>query len=62
MKKVIDDKTKKELKPILDALLDPVKLIFFTKKKECPTCKQQLSLLKELSALSDKLDLMILKS
>ena len=57
MKKVIDDKTKKELKTILDALLNPVKLIFFSQKKGCSTCKQQLSLLKELSALSDKLDL-----
>jgi alkyl hydroperoxide reductase subunit F len=57
MKKLIDDKTKKELLPIMEALIDPVKIIFFSRKKDCPTCKQELSLLKELSALSDKLEL-----
>ena len=55
MKRIIDDKTKKELIPILDALTNPVKLVFFTQKKDCPTCKQEYGLLKELSALSDKL-------
>ena len=59
MKRIIDDKTKKELIPILDALTNPVKLVFFTQKKDCPTCKQEYGLLKELSALSDKL---VLKS
>jgi alkyl hydroperoxide reductase subunit F len=57
MKKVIDDKTKKELKQILDSLIKPVKIIFFANKKECPTCKQQKQLLKELSDLSPKLEL-----
>jgi alkyl hydroperoxide reductase subunit F len=59
MKKVIDDKTKKELKPILDSLKNPVQIIFFTNKKECPTCKQQHKLLKELSDLSPKLKLKV---
>lgn len=59
MKKVIDDKTKKELKSILDSLIKPVKIIFFTNKKECPTCKQQQKLLKELSDLSPKLELKV---
>jgi alkyl hydroperoxide reductase subunit F len=56
-KKLIDDKTKKELKPILEALKNPVKIIFFAQKKDCPTCDQELSLLKELSNLTDKLEL-----
>lgn len=59
MKKVIDDKTKKELKQILSALKKPVRIIFFTNKKGCPTCKQQQKLLKELSDLSPKLELKV---
>jgi alkyl hydroperoxide reductase subunit F len=59
MKKVMDNKTKKELEPILKALKHPVKLLFFLEKDGCPTCKQQLQLLKELSVLSSKIDLKI---
>lgn len=56
MAKVIDEKTKEELKPIMSALVSPVKLLFFTQKHECPACKQQHQLLKELTSLSKKLE------
>jgi alkyl hydroperoxide reductase subunit F len=59
MKKVIDSKTKKELEPILKGLRHPVKLLYFFEKDDCPTCKQQEQLLKEISALSGKLELKI---
>lgn len=56
---IIDEKTKNELKPILDALVSTVKLVFFTQKTDCPECEKQLELLEELAALSDKLELKV---
>ena len=45
MPQLLDKKTKKELKPILDALVKPVKIIFFGQQFQCPTCPQQKKLL-----------------
>lgn len=59
MTKIINEETKKELQPILDALASTVNLVFFTQKHGCPACKQQYKLLKELSSLSEKLNLKV---
>ena len=56
MSKVIDEKTRIELQRILENLVFPVKLVFFTQQNACPTCVQQLELLKELASMSDKLE------
>jgi alkyl hydroperoxide reductase subunit F len=54
---VIDDKTRTELQQILQNLVKRVKLVFFTQPNACPSCEQQLELLKEATSLSDKLEL-----
>ncbi len=55
----MDEKTKVDLKKILEKLASPVKLLFFTQKNPCAACKQQHELLQELVALSDKLELKV---
>ena len=57
MGKILDDKTKDGLKPILADLQAPVRLLLFTQKSSCETCSRQEELLRELCALSDKLKL-----
>lgn len=57
MSKLIDEKAKNELMPVLATLVNPVKIVFFTQKNACPGCSAQEELLKDLSSLSDKLKL-----
>ena len=57
MSKLIDEKAKIELQPVLAMLVNPVKLIFFTQKNACPGCEAQEELLRDLTALSKKLEL-----
>jgi len=59
MASFIDKETKKELEHILGQLPNPVKIIFFTQKNECPMCKAQHSMVSELTLISDKLKLEI---
>lgn len=57
MSKLIDEKTKQELRSILTSLTSPVKLVFFTQSNACPTCNEQQHLLEELASFSDKINL-----
>jgi thioredoxin-disulfide reductase len=57
MSKLIDEKAKNELMPVLATLVNPVKIVFFTQKNACPGCAAQEELLRDLSALSNKLTL-----
>lgn len=59
MSHVVDDVTKVELQRIFQALVSPVKLVFFTQKNACQYCVQQNELLTELISLSDKLELKV---
>ncbi len=59
MSKLIDEKAKTELQPVLAALVNPVRLVFFTQENSCPGCAAQEELLRDLSSLSDKLKLEI---
>jgi alkyl hydroperoxide reductase subunit F len=59
MSKLIDEKAKTELQPVLAALVNQVRLVFFTQENACPGCAAQEELLKDLSALSEKLKLEI---
>jgi glutaredoxin-like protein len=60
----LDEKIKEEVKNIFKDLKDPIKLIVFTRDdtitvpgRECPTCKDNETLIKEVSALSDKISI-----
>ena len=55
----MDENTKTQLRKILDNLVSPVKLIFFTQKNPCPACIQQRELLEEVVSLSTKLELQV---
>jgi glutaredoxin-like protein len=63
---ILDDKIKEEVKSIFEGLKDPVNLIVFTRDdtiavpgRECPTCKDNETLMKEISELSDKISIEI---
>ena len=60
----LDEKVKKEVKNTFKDLKDPIKLIVFTRDDtiivpggECPTCKDNETLMKEVSELSDKISI-----
>lgn len=59
MSSIIDDNTKTQLRKILENLVSPVKIAFFTQENACPSCSQQRELLEELVSLSKKLELKI---
>lgn len=59
---LLDDATKKKIAEIFKELKNPVSLLVFTRDDtitipghECPTCKDNESLMKEVSALSEKI-------
>jgi len=52
-----DGSTKARIESVLTSLISPVKLAFFRQKDACSTCLEQEGLLRELSALSNKIKL-----
>jgi glutaredoxin-like protein len=59
---IFDDKTKEEVIRIFSGLKDPVTLVVFSRDDtiaipghECPTCKDNESLIREVAGLSDKI-------
>ncbi|MBN2621655.1 thioredoxin family protein [candidate division WOR-3 bacterium] len=59
---ILDEATKKEVSKIFSGMKDPVTLVVFSRDdtiaipgRECPTCKDNESLMKEVAALSDKI-------
>lgn len=57
MKDLLDESTRAEVKAILAELPDPVRVIFFTQKHACRSCREQAVILGEVAALSDKIGL-----
>ncbi|MGQ9551081.1 MAG: protein disulfide oxidoreductase [Candidatus Bathycorpusculaceae bacterium] len=57
MSKLIDEETAAKLKSVLADLASPVRLLLFTQKNACPTCKQQNEILEELVSLTNRLEL-----
>jgi len=57
MPELMDEDTKTRLLEILSAMEDPVRLVLFTEKVQCPACRTQQELLEAVTALSEKLDL-----
>jgi NADH-dependent peroxiredoxin subunit F len=57
MAQLINDKLKKEIKALFQALRNPVKVLLFTQEVACDACRQQEELLNEVCGLSDKIKL-----
>ena len=55
----LDEEEQRSLKRRLEALAAPVRLVFFTQRHPCATCREQQRLLEDLTELSDKLRLEI---
>lgn len=53
----IRESERKKLKPILDSLTNPIRMVFFTQEFECESCRDTGALLQETAALSDKITL-----
>jgi glutaredoxin-like protein len=59
---ILDENIRKEIQALFENLKNPVKLCVFTRKdtidipgRECPTCKDNDALIKEVAGLSDKI-------
>lgn len=57
MATLIDDKLKKEIGALFNALKDPVRVLLFTQEVACDPCRQQEELLREVCGLSDRITL-----
>ncbi len=62
MPELMDEQTRANLVEILSQMKDPVKLLLFMEKVQCPVCQQQQEVLEAVTALSDKLELKIFNS
>lgn len=56
---ILTDKDRQAVRDRLQAMREPVKLVYFTQELECPTCRETGQLLRELSELSEKLSLQV---
>lgn len=63
---ILEEKIKEEVKKIFEDLKDPVNLIVFSRDdtitvpgQECPTCKDNETLIREVSGLSNKINLKV---
>jgi len=54
---ILNEQIRQQVKNIFKELKDPVKLIVFTQKIECPSCEDNRRLMEEISSLSDKVDI-----
>ncbi len=57
MKDLFDEATRAEVKAILAELPDAVRLVFFTQKHACRSCREQETILREVAAVSDRITL-----
>jgi alkyl hydroperoxide reductase subunit AhpF len=57
--RLLDDNVSSQVKEYFGQLDKPVQLLFFGSKSDCTTCDDTLQLVKEVSELSDKLDLKV---
>ena len=62
MPELMNEETKAELVEILSHMREPVRLLFFTEKVQCPACQVQQEILETVTALSEKLELRIFNS
>ncbi len=57
MSRILDETVSSKLKTAFEALVNPVRLIFFTQENACPNCLDEGNLLREISELSSKITL-----
>jgi alkyl hydroperoxide reductase subunit AhpF len=57
--RLLDDNVSSQVKEYFGQLDKPVQMLFFGSKSDCTTCDDTLQLVKEVSELSDKLDLKV---
>ena len=57
--RLLDDNVSSQIKDFFGQLEKPVQILFFGSKSDCTTCDDTLHLVKEVSELSDKLDLKV---
>ena len=62
MPELMDEETRTKLLEILSTMEEPVTLLLFTEKVQCPACHTQQEILEAVTALSDKLELKVLNS
>lgn len=56
---LFNDAARQQLTEMLKTLKEPVQILFFTQQFECNTCRNTHEFLEELTALSDKLSLVV---
>jgi glutaredoxin-like protein len=59
MEKLLNADVQKQLKQVFEELKNPVTMVLFTSQDDCESCETTVSLLTEVSELSDKLNLRI---
>lgn len=57
---LFDPKVQEQLKNILKAMKNEVKIVFFTQEIECPMCRDTRSFVEEIASLNDKLSVEVL--
>ena len=57
MSNFLDDQTRKQVAVDLKKIVQPVRVLYFTQAHACGACREQQTLLEELTGLSDKLTL-----
>jgi glutaredoxin-like protein len=57
---LLDEKTRKDIKVLLEDLAGPVKMIVFTQEFECQYCRETRELIEEIGALSDLIGVEVL--
>lgn len=55
----MDQASREKLKEMLDRIPSKVTLVYFTKEDGCPTCNQQLQILREIASVSAKVELTV---
>jgi alkyl hydroperoxide reductase subunit F len=59
MPELVDEKTKKELRRVLEKLPGRIELVYFTQENACPACRQQQRILEAIAESTDKVVLEI---
>jgi len=57
MENLLNDEVKEQVKKYLDSMVNPLKMVLFTKEDGCQTCKETKQLLHEVSTVNDKITL-----
>lgn len=59
MEELLNDQIKQQVREVFAGLKNPVQILFFFKKNDCPYCGETQQLLEEVTSLSDLIDLTV---